>query len=98
MLASANGKIRLSVTLPRRIEGKLIDIVSDFDEGYDVQFTSSASLQTVDGRIPVEIAVYCPARDGSLPVHVEFSPVGTGPLTWATAQGSANQWIALRAG
>ena len=95
MLRSATDKILLNVTLPRGVEGKLIDILSDFGEGYDVEFYSSRSLYVVDGVIPVRLALYCPARDSSLPVDVEFAPVGDGPLTSGTASGSANTWISL---
>ena len=98
MLESATDKIRLTVTLPPRVEGRLLDIAADFGEGYDVRFATSTALQVAGGKVPVLIAVYCPARDGALPVVVELAPVGTGPLAASTAQGSANAWISLRAG
>jgi hypothetical protein len=98
MLKSATDKIRLTVTLPRGVEGKLIDILADFDEGYDVRFTTSSALIAAGGKIPVQLAVYCPARDGTLPVTVEFVTVGTGPLVSGSAAGTANTWISLRAG
>jgi hypothetical protein len=95
MLRSACDKIRLTVTIPDEVEGKLIDILSDFDEGYDVRFYSSSTMHVVDGRIPVRAAVYCPARDDTLPVSVEFAPVGDGPLSAGKADGAANSWIVL---
>jgi hypothetical protein len=98
MLTSATDKIRLTVTLPPGIEGKLVDVLADFGEGYDVRFVSSSTLKTVVGKVPVQLAVYCPARDGTLPVTVEFVPVNTGPLTAGTAAGTANTLVTLRAG
>ena len=98
MLKSATDKIRLNVTVPRGVDGKLIDILADFDRGYDVRFTTSSTLEVADGRIPVVLAAYCPARDGTLSVTVEFAPVDVGPLTPATAEGTANTWITVHAG
>jgi hypothetical protein len=95
MLRSATDKILLNVTLPRGVEGKLIDILSDFGEGYDVEFHSSWDLQAEDGMVPVRLAIYCPTRDSSLSVSVEFAPVGDGPLSAGSAAGTANDWISL---
>src|SRR5687768_15983326 len=93
MLRSATDKIMLIVTIPVEVNGKLIDILSDFDEGYDVDFQSLSTMHVVDGMIPVRAAVYCPARDDTLPVSVEFAPVGDGPLAAGFADGNANSWI-----
>jgi hypothetical protein len=98
MLDSATDKILLRVALPPGVDGKLRDILSDFDKGYDVRFTTSSALQVVNGLIPVRLAVYCPARDSSLAVNVQFSPVDAGPLTPASAAGTANEWIDFQAG
>ena len=98
MLTSATDKIRLNVTLPQGVEGKLVDILADFGKGYDVRFATSSTLKTAGGKISVQVAAYCPARDGTLPVTVEFVPVDTGPLTSGTAAGTANTWVTLRAG
>ena len=95
MLNSATDKILLNVTLPPGVDGKLLDILADFGEGYRVRFYSSASMQVVDGHIPVRLAVYCPARDSSLPVTVEFAPNTPGQLTVGNASGFANSWISL---
>lgn len=97
MLRSATDKIRLRVTLPSGVQGKLIDILADFDEGYDVRFSTSTALTVAGGVIPVQLAVNCPARDETLPVMVEFAPVGDGQLRAGTAAGTADQWITLLA-
>jgi hypothetical protein len=98
MLRSATDKIRLVVTLPSGVSGKKVDILADFGEGYDIRFQTSSTLQVVNGRVPVRVAVYCPARDGTLPVIVDFAPVGTGPLTAGSSTGTANSWVTLLAG
>ena len=98
MMSSATDKILLRAALPSGVSGKLIDILSDFDKGYDVRFTTSSALKVVNGQIPVALSVYCPARDASLAVSVQFAPIGTGPLTSASAAGTADAWITLQAG
>ena len=98
MLRSASDKIRLTVVIPLGVRGRLVDVLADFGEGYDVRFRESSMLQVVNGRVPVRVAVYCPARDSTLPVIVEFAPVGDGPLSPGSASGTANAWVSLRAG
>jgi hypothetical protein len=98
MLRSATDKIRLTVTLPLGVRGRLDDVLADFGEGYDVRFRESSTLQVVNGLVPVRVAVYCPARDSTLSVTVEFAPVGDGPLSPGSAAGTANTWISFRAG
>ena len=98
MLRSATDKIRLTVVVPYGVRGRLIDVLADFGEGYDVGFRESSTLQVVDGRVPVRVSVYCPAQDSSLPVTVEFFPVGDGPLSPGSASGTANSLITFRAG
>jgi hypothetical protein len=98
MLKSATDKIRLTVILPPGVAGRKVDVLADFGKGYDIRFLSSSALQVVNGRVPVIAAVYCPARDSTLPVIVDFAPVGTGPLSPGSATGTANAWVSLRAG
>lgn len=95
MRAAATDKIRLVVTTPERVEAKLVDILADFGEGYDVDVERSRALRATSGRVPVRIDVYAPASDGMLPVLVDFVPVGSGPLAAAGAKGAANAWISL---
>jgi hypothetical protein len=97
MLQSATDKIRLTVTLPSGVEGRKLDVLADFGKGYDIRFLSSSTLKVVNGRVPVLVAVYCPARDSTLPVIVDFAPVGTGPLTAGSTTGTANSWVSLLA-
>ena len=98
MLEAATDKIRLTVTVPVGVRARLEDIPADFGEGYDLRFAESKTLQVSNGRVPVLLAVYCPATDSTLPVVVDFAPEGTGPLTPAGASGFANAWITFRAG
>ena len=98
MLSAATDKIVLQVTVPRGVRAKLEDILADFGEGYRVRFSESAMLTRNNGNIPVKIAVFAPATDSTLPVVIEFAPVGDGPLVAASAQGTANTWISLTSG
>jgi hypothetical protein len=93
MLSSATDKIRLRVVVPSGVSGKLVDVLSDFGKGYDVRFVTSSALQVVNGKIPVALAVYCPARDSTLPVSVEIAPVNIGPLASGSGTGTANSLI-----
>jgi hypothetical protein len=98
MLRSATDKIRLIVTLPSGVRGRLTDIESDFGEGYDVDFAESRQLSAADDSIAMRIAVYCPARNSDLPVNVEVAPIGDGRVQASSASGTANQWIRFTAG
>jgi hypothetical protein len=98
MLESATDKIRLTVTLPLGVRGRLSDIAADFGEGYDVRFSSSSTLVATGSHVPMLVNVYCPARDSTLPVTVDVAPVGTGAVSAATGSGTANTWIKVRAG
>jgi hypothetical protein len=82
------------VTLPVGIDGNIEDVLADFGEGYDVRLSTSRSLRATSGRVPVRYAVYCPARDGSLPV-VEVARVGSGRLSASSASGTANAWVSV---
>jgi hypothetical protein len=95
MRTAATGKIRLVVTTPAQVEAKLLDVLADFGEGYDVEFERSRTLRAASGRVPVRVAVYAPASDGTLPILVDFVPVGSGPLAPASAAGTANTWITV---
>jgi hypothetical protein len=63
------------VVEPDPTEHAVAPVEADFDEGYDVDFVTSRALAVEDGRVPMRVSVYCPARDGSLPVLVEVEPV-----------------------
>ncbi len=95
MLKSATGKIRLTVMVPAGIEGKRIDVLTDFGKGYDIRFLPVSNLKVLSGRVPTLLTVYCPARDATLPVIVDFTPVGSGPLTAASATGKADTLVTL---
>ena len=96
MLAAATDKIRLTVTVPHDAHPGLEDILADFGHGYDVRFNKTRRLRATAEGTPVEISVCAPARDGTLPVVVEFAP-GVGAHATAAARGTANAWILLAA-
>jgi hypothetical protein len=97
MLKSATDKIRLVVMLPAGVDGKRIDVLADFGRGYDIRFVSLPTVKVVNGRVPALVTVYCPARDATLPVNVDFAPIGAGPLAAASASGKADALITLLA-
>jgi hypothetical protein len=98
MLSSATDKIILQVTLPVGIKGQLETINADFGKGYRVRFFESSNLVATRSHVPVQLAVYCPARNTALPVNVDFTPVGDGRLTAASTAGTADRWIYLVTG
>jgi hypothetical protein len=98
MLKSATDKIRLVVSLPPHVDGKLIAIESDFGKGYDVDFRRSSNSIAGEDYVPLYFAIYCPARDGSLQVNVDIAPVSDGLIRPASTTGTANNWITLASG
>ena len=71
-----------------------------FGRGSDIAFVRTSALTRGDGRTPVIVEAYAPARDDSLPVAVTFAPRTLDSsladvLFGMTAEGAANQWITL---
>lgn len=89
------GPTQIVVTLPVGIDAAVVLTDLGFGHGERVTFRTSHALRVTSAGIPVRIAVYVPARDGTLPIQVEFAAGVLELLSPATARGTANQWIIL---
>ena len=91
------GPNQIVVTTPPGVDSYLILKTIGFGRGEEVTLRTSNDLQrTAAGGVEVEVAVYVPARDSSMPVGVEFARDILGILNPARASGTANEWVVLR--
>ena len=100
MLVKASGPIKLRISIPEGSRGRVVLTDLGFGRGYDIAFVKTSALTRGDGRTPVIVEAYAPARDGSLPVSVTFAPRTLDSsladiLFGMSAEGSANEWITL---
>jgi hypothetical protein len=97
MDAAATGPTQIVVTVPTGVSTELLAVDNGFGgHGYAVSFATSSRLKATATGIQVQVEVYAPATDGSLPVKVQFTPRSTGPLKAASATGLANAWVTLK--
>ena len=94
-LAKVNGPTEIVITTPVQVRATLATPGVGFGYGEKVRFDKSPSLDVTQEGIEVRIKVRVPARD-AIPVRVEFSPRVVGVLAPDSAEGTANEWIALR--
>ncbi len=101
LLGQATGPIKIRISIPEESKGLVLltDIVG-FGKGYDIDFIKTAELKRGEGRSPVIIDVYAPAKDSSLPVTVTFAPRTLDSslkeiLFGMSADGYANEWVRL---
>jgi hypothetical protein len=92
---SASGPAEIVVSVPVGVSTELLASDLGFGRhGYRVSFTQSGSLKKLPTRCQVQVSVYVPSTDGSLPLQVDFLPRSSG-LTAASASGSVNKWVKL---
>ncbi|MEA2515545.1 MAG: hypothetical protein QOJ59_5034 [Thermomicrobiales bacterium] len=101
MLLSATGPVKIRISMPKGSRGSVILADLGFGKGYDISFVETSKLVRKNGRTPLIIDVYAPARDSSLPVTVTFAPRTLGSslsdiLFGMSASGYANKWVSLR--
>jgi hypothetical protein len=93
MRDAATGPIRVVITVPVGVSTRLLATDRGFGYGYEVTFQESEQLGTKNGP-RVQVDVYAPATDSSLPVVVDFIPRNS-DLAPASASGTANAWVSL---
>lgn len=91
------GPNQVVVRTPEDVDSYLILADLGFGRGEVVSFERTPRLQKTEQGIEVEVAVYVPARDSSMFVGVEFAPNVVGLLAPSKAEGTANEWVVLRA-
>ena len=89
------GPNEIVVTIPDTLSASVVSVPLGFGKGERVTVVQSANLKANPKWIEVQIDVFVPAKDGSMPVVVEFAPRVTGVLGPARAEGVANTWITL---
>lgn len=90
------GPNQIVVTTPPGIDSYLVLKTVGFGRGEEVTLKTSPRLKRTSQGIEVEVAVYVPAIDSSMPIGIEFAPNIIGLLAPARAEGTANEWIVLR--
>ena len=98
-LQRVSGATEIVITTPPGVRSVLLASGVGFGYGEVVRFAESRSLRRTPQGIELEVAVYVPTskHDDKVPVLVEFAPRVVGILAPTSAQGTANQWISLRA-
>ena len=90
------GPNQIVVTTPEGVDSYLILKTIGFGRGEKVTLKTSPELERTAQGVEVEVAVYVPARDSSMPVGIEFAPNIIGLLNPERAYGTANEWVILR--
>jgi hypothetical protein len=89
------GPNTIVITTPPEVDSQLVLKTLGFGKGEVVRFETSPRLKVSEQGMEVEVAVYVPATDSSMPVGVEFAPDLVGILMPARAEGTANSWVVL---
>ena len=102
MLTSANGPIKMVITIPTGSKGIVILTDVGFLRGYEITFKHSSSLKRTKTHTPVTVSVYAPSKK-ALPVTVTFAPRTLSHgliavLFGMSASGSSNSWVNLSTG
>ena len=95
-LPEVTGPTDIVISTPVGVDVALAVEGPGFGYGEHVSFVESQSLQVTTEGIEVRIKVRVPARSDTMPIRVEFAPQVVGTLQPATAEGTANEWVALR--
>jgi hypothetical protein len=91
--ASANGPVKLVVTVPAGSSAKVLATDHGFGYGYSVTLKTSSTLKATAKSTPVCVEVYAPATDATLPVKIDVKPRSVGPVKATTTQGLAASWV-----
>jgi hypothetical protein len=90
------GPTRIEVAVPPGVDAVLVASTLGFGQGEEVAFDELPALAVTEQGIEVRVRVYVPADD-AMPVLVEFAPRVVGVLAPASAEGTANAWVVLKA-
>jgi hypothetical protein len=100
MLTSANGPIKMEITIPTGSTGTVVLRDLGFLHGYSITWKYSSSLRHTTAHTQVQVRVYAPSRM-TLPVTVTFAPrsLSSGLLAvliGQSASGQSNSWVSLK--
>jgi hypothetical protein len=89
------GPNEVVVAVPEGVRAEVILNDLGFGRGTETTVEASRQLRVTERGVEVRVEVYVPARDDGMPVRVEFAPRVVGILWPASAEGTANEWVAL---
>lgn len=90
------GPTELTITVPTGVDTQLIFADLGFGYGYELTFVESRSLRKTVTGVEVQIAVYVPAHDSTMPVKLNLASGLGGLLSPLSAEGTANSWVILK--
>ncbi len=74
---STGEPIALVLTVPQDISARYLAGDNGFGAGYEVSIEESGQLEVVGDVVPVQVAVYVPMTDPTVPVRIWFTPAGS---------------------
>ena len=89
------GPNTIVIKTPPGVDSHLVLKTLRFGKGEIVRFETSPRLKVSEQGTEVQVAVYVPAIDSSMPIGIEFAPDLIGILLPARAEGTANSWVVL---
>jgi hypothetical protein len=91
----AMGPVQLVIRVPVGISAEILATDRGFGgHGYAISFAEVPYLVASADRLPIEVAVYAPMADGTLPVRLDIRPRSS-PLIPASGEGTANAWLTV---
>jgi hypothetical protein len=90
----ATGPTTIVLLVPPGVKAGVYAMDQGFGKyGYSVKIVNSPSLHRHGGSIPIRVQVLIPSTDTTLPVVVDVTARGHGPITNAIGKGSSNHWV-----
>ena len=88
----STGPIRVRVAVPPGTDFEWI--ADDNGFGYDYKWGWMEDPELPSGVL--ELRVYVPMTDGTVPIRAEYNALGNGPHSEAVARGTSNAWLVFR--
>ncbi len=90
------GPNQLIITVPEGVEAYTVFADPGFGRGWKITYRESSKLKRTANGIQLDIRLYVPATDSTMPVQLQFAPRIIGILQPTTVEGTANEWIVMR--
>lgn len=90
------GPTKVRVLVPRGVDADVLISDLGFGRGYDNSIHEVKHLRQTKRHTEIEVQVYVPSRDSSMPILVETSPGLLRLLSPDTAEGTANSWVTMK--
>ena len=93
MRTAQTGPIVIVITVPLGTSAGVYATDNGFGAGYAITIQQSSSIKTTTTTTSIQVAVFAPATNSTLPVTVKVTPRSVGPVHAASAEGRANRWV-----